>query len=90
VGVHELSQYPQIRELLEIPPGEPLFIIRAQDVLSPGAVAAYRCLYQIGASIETHKLDKDVSKHFSDHLYAVETEFMRWQIRYKERVKFPD
>ena len=85
-----MEKYPAIRELLEIPPGEPLFIVRGQDVLAPVAVAAYRALYNVALQIETLKLDKEVTKHFSDHLKAVEQQMMSWQVRHPSSVKFPD
>jgi hypothetical protein len=44
MGVHNIEHYPEIRRLLEIPPGEPIFIIRAQDDIAVDILNVYTSL----------------------------------------------
>lgn len=58
---------------------EPVFIIRAQDILAPQAVAAYAAL--------ARKLGLE---HFAQDVEAHAVELMQWQAANASRVKVPD
>lgn len=80
MSVHDLSVYPDIKDLLEIPQDEPIFILRAQD----------------RSSVETLKFYTEEQVRpgndpvFMDNLRQVKDEFEHWQIENSEKVKRAD
>lgn len=78
MGVHDTGVYDDIRDLLDIPEGEPLFIIRAQDKLAVPAITSYRI----------HAIEAECPNAFLDNLIEVSQEFQEWQSR--NPVKTPD
>jgi len=98
MGVHDYKEYPVIRGLLDIPEDEPIFILRAQDVLYPAVLAAYEQLYY--AAVRTrHAVEgkgdpgtqpSDEETNFADHIEACYDNGRRWQRRNRDKVKIPD
>ena len=58
-------------------PGEPYFLIRAQDALSTDTLLAY------AMHASRHGLDPQP-------IFAVMVQFAEWQINNRERIKLPD
>jgi hypothetical protein len=80
MGVHDLSKYPEIKELLEIPEDEPIFIIRAQDMTSTEALATYsRTARMVGAD-----------EHFLRGMADIMMDFADWRIANQDKIKVPD
>lgn len=63
-----------------IPPDEPVFILRAQDALAPLAVVAYLKLCEEEGTTENHLTEVGLA-------YATLAE---WQSEHPDRVKTPD
>ncbi len=80
MGVHSSqSVYAEVKKLLGIPEDEPIFILRAQDRFSAGAITAYRATVM---PLATSEWDARVNADI--------TEFRNWQRINVERVKVPD
>lgn len=104
MGVHDLSVYPQVKELLGIPADEPIFILRAQDITYQPMLAVYEQLYLASVRTQREKVDGKVktaartaepqlmNDHwaFADHINACRENGRRWQRRNSEKVKVPD
>lgn len=103
MGVHNEAVYPEVKRLLGIPEDEPIFIIRAQDVLSADAIEGYRELYteevrkraaknqppaELGHGLKVH-LSVEQRK-FRAHLMDCEDEMFDWQEKHPGSVKVPD
>lgn len=80
MGVHDLDMYPAIRNLLNIPEGEPLFILRAQDVTVVPVIRFYG----------TSALAAGATPEFVQHVNEDAYEFEQWQEANPGRVKIPD
>lgn len=86
MGVHDVEHYAAIRRILEIPAGEPIFIIRAQDRLSVSIIEEYRRHYTQMMLID-HQIPEG---RFTANLDETISEFIDWQQRNSGYVKFPD
>lgn len=80
MGVPNDEVYPQVKELLEIPEDEPIFIVRAQDGLSRAILKRYMEVSEITSR------DDD----FLDELYELSETFYTWQQNNADKVKLPD
>lgn len=80
MSVHSKEHYPKIKELLEIPEDEPIFILRAQDALALSALRKY----------EELAADMNRPYDFTDGVGDVEEDFMEWQRNNATVVKLPD
>lgn len=96
MGVHDVKATAEAKKLLGIPEGEPVFILRAQDVLYPAIIAVYEQLYAAACRTRAatngevgHTLDPD-EWAFADHIDACRENGRNWQKRNSERVKIPD
>lgn len=85
-GVHQKNKYAEIKEALGIPEDEPIFILRAQDQLSPSMIDLYDLLYM--STAKAAGIDVDSSISFSNEIQAVYDEFRTWQKQ--NSVKVPD
>lgn len=86
MGVHRGSEvYKQIKQLLDIPLDEPIFIIRAQDKFSVKTIQAYRNKVRDGAIIGAEKLFE-----WYENVGSVISEFINWQRDNRDKVKVPD
>lgn len=90
MGVHDLKPYPEVKRLLGIPQDEPIFILRAQDVLYPAAISAYSALYMAAIIGQGQNEFADSDWNFIEHLEACQYNGRRWQRKNSERVKIPD
>ena len=80
MGVHDIEHYPRIRELLGIPVGEPIFILRAQDVTAE-------------ITLQTYILNNEIEGNdpsFMEDLRKVQNEFQNWAIHNPDRMKRAD
>jgi hypothetical protein len=82
VGVHNKAVYGKIKQELGIPPEEPIFIFRAQDVYAPVVLEMYRNI--IGYRYRERQED------FLANIEACVREFHHFQAMHKDRVKEPD
>lgn len=73
-GTRDLAELDDL-----LAPDEPVFVLRAQDMLAPGVVQVYAdALRKVGRP--DHAADVE----------GVGIEFLRWQARNRDRVKLPD
>lgn len=80
MGVNDTDKYPVIKDLLEIPQDEPIFILRAQDNAAMLSVSEYGfAARQVGASKEFIKEVNDISMDFAD-----------WRHNNRDKCKIPD
>jgi hypothetical protein len=80
VGVHSTQVYPQIKELLQIPHDEPIFILRAQDQTSVDTLDHYI------SENETEGNDPS----WLEEMRKVANEFEDWQIKNSRKIKRAD
>jgi hypothetical protein len=74
----------------EVPPDEPLFLVRGQDWLGPGIVKDYAVkLDELAEGAETKEERERLLAQASD-VRAVSIEMQAWQFDNPERVKKPD
>lgn len=64
-----------------IDPGEPVLVIRAQDVLAPAMIDHYRRLYALQVGRQ-----QEVDSEMWEHWHAI----ARWQSEHPDRVKVAD
>lgn len=84
MGVHQSKEtYSEIKKLLDIPPDEPIFIIRAQDKFSIRAIRYYRDLVRDGTRIKT-------DPEWKEQVGSVINKFIHWQSNNRNKVKVPD
>lgn len=78
----------------DVPPDEPLFLIRSQDEIGPDAVDAYaELLEQRALTAEFEELDAEKAKRLRagvEDCHAFAMRMRRYQIENPERVKAPD
>lgn len=86
MGVHDKEKYPEIKRLLGIPDGEPIFILRAQDDLSGHNILDYHVRYLRRCRARQVKPDPD----FVSDLEEILRDFDSWQSSNTSKVKFPD
>lgn len=79
MGVHD-ANYDNIREEIGAMSGEPLFIIRAKDILSCPAIARYQTL----------AIEAGCDESFINGLNESIGQFADWQADNAESVKKPD
>jgi len=80
MGVHDVAQYPLIKERLGIPEDEPIFILRGQDKITMGALDAYFTYAQMVGCDE--KFINSLEEHISS--------IARWQHENLGKLKIPD
>jgi hypothetical protein len=80
MSVHDIGLYPAIKELLEIPEDEPIFILRAQDALAADSIFDYK------KRVEAN----NVPSEFVRGVGQVIHDFDMWQRENPKRVKLPD
>lgn len=92
MGVHDLSAYPEVKRLFGIPEDEPIFILRAQDILYPATLGAYEAIYVAAVKAKKSIGEKltDAEWNFADHIEACRDNGRRWQKRNQGKVKVPD
>lgn len=93
MGVHDKSVFPQIRELLGIPDGEPIFVLRAQDRLYCPTLAAYEALYMTHARAAKTLTAAELTENeweFADEIDNERESGRRWQRNDRNKVKTPD
>ena len=84
MGVHaDTDAYTKAKKLLGIPADEPIFIIRAQDVLSIPAIARYDVLAR--QLVENRPAEK-----WYEQIGEVMADFTAWQDANPSKVSFPD
>lgn len=94
------QQYEQVREILGITPGEPIFVLRAQDELSTPTIDEYHYLAEDNGrpeefvdAIRGYERDKETGKHKRPRVEIEDTvfdRFVKWQREHPEKVKLPD
>jgi len=86
MGVHQDSEtYKKIKQLLDIPPDEPIFIIRAQDKFSVKTIQSYRKKVRDGSIIGAKGL-----REWYENVGSVINDFINWQRDNRNKVKAPD
>jgi hypothetical protein len=90
MGVHDLDKYPEVKALLGIPEDEPIFILRAQDVLFRPTLAAYEALYVATAKARNPEGSNMTSEqwNFADDVDETADDARQWQRTHP--VKIPD
>lgn len=86
-------KYADINPLSKLNPGEPWFFIRAQDKLSPAAVAGYSHLLKKEANKALIRKEFDLADSLyeqSDEVLKFAEKFIDWQQENPDLVKFPD
>lgn len=79
-----------VAERKDIPDDEPLFLLRGQDALAPGAVENYAEM--VRATLRT-VMDGNTAQRvqdFADDCNNVAAAMRMWQAAHPDRVKFPD
>ena len=86
MGVHQdREKYLQIKEILDIPADEPIFILRAQDKFSVTILQAYKQLARDGIRNRA-----DNFFEWSQQLSSVISDFINWRRDNKDKIKVPD
>ena len=80
MGVQNTTIYPQIKQYLNIPDDEPIFILRAQDILSLPTLRHYT----------DQASEEGADPSFLENLRQAGNTFEDWRIKNSGRVKFPD
>jgi hypothetical protein len=85
------SKYGQIvAERKEFHEDEPLFLLRAQDQLAPGAIEAYAGLVRAMALGKTDARASGVLHELADQCDNVAAGMRVWQADNPDKVKLPD
>ena len=84
MGVHDLKMYPAVKKLLDIPQDEPIFILRAQDILSTSVLVFYQEQYK---NLGDHRRK---SVGFYDRLSTEIEDRQLWRDEHLDSVKVPD
>lgn len=79
----DVDKYKRVKQALDIPQDEPIFIIRGQDILAVAAIARYR---NLAAVIEK---ERPIEDWFASLDQQIE-EFKKWQEDHPRLVKIPD
>jgi hypothetical protein len=87
MGVHEKEAYSHVKRCLGIPQDEPIFVLRAQDKLSPEVLAFYKQRYYETTRFD--EIDDDYSRWLAD-VGSKRSDFVNWQRDNREKVKRPD
>lgn len=86
MGVRQNKEiYSEIKELLDIPIDEPIFIIRAQDKLSIEAITLYRTIVNNSLPIGDEK-----ALTWEAEIGSIRNDFINWQRDNRDKVKVPD
>jgi hypothetical protein len=86
MGIHQSEEvYSKIKELLDIPEDEPIFIMRAQDQFSVPTLADY-LNNVVNGTDNTHNTMGD----WFDSMREKGNEFLTWQRTNEDKVKVPD
>lgn len=85
MGVHNKNAYDDVRDLLDIPLDEPLFIIRGQDDLSMAIITRYK---NLAREIEDPTIKPtDEWFHSMDQVIG---EFAAYRADNADKIKVPD
>jgi hypothetical protein len=87
VSVHD-GDYSKVKELLGIPNGEPVFILRAQDRFSVPTIQRY-ALFAKGVE-PTTEVPHPFDPEWLSQVDGVIDMFTVWQQQNPEKVKLPD
>ena len=86
MGVHQSPEvYQKVKELLDIPIDEPIFIIRAQDQFSIDIIGEYTGLVIARSEIGAKGLGEWV-----ENVSLIGQNFINWQRENRDKVKVPD
>jgi hypothetical protein len=69
----------KIKELLGVPPDEPIFVLRAQDQFAPQAIDDYR-----------FNVEGDAGSEWFHDVGSIRNDFINWQRDNRDKVKVPD
>lgn len=88
MSVHRSPEiYSHIKQLLDIPQDEPIFILRAQDKFSVETIKSYRKRVQDGTRPNLRHLNW---QNWFMNMGSVINDFLNWQRDHKDKVKVPD
>ncbi len=80
MGLHDVSKYPKVKKMFDIPEDEPILIFRAKDKASMAALTCYaNQLVALGAD----------SRFISD-FRVQRSEWNQWQHDNEGKMKIPD
>jgi hypothetical protein len=83
MGVHKTDEYGKIKEILDIPIDEPIFILRGQDILAVRTVEGY--------IDNAREYTKDgITVGWMQNMEFVREEFMDWARSNMDKLKVPD
>jgi hypothetical protein len=85
------SKYGRIvAEYKEFGEDEPVFLLRAQDLLAPNAVEAYANLVRASSVYKTDARDAETLRELADECENVAAGMRVWQSNNPDSVKLPD
>jgi hypothetical protein len=99
MGVHDVDATQECKKLLGIPEDEPIFILRAQDILYPAILGVYeQCFLAAVQGAQSSEISRasemsgltDEHWQFSDHVDACRSAGLRWQRKNPKKIKIPD
>lgn len=88
MGVHDKDRYGEIKEALDIPDDEPIFIIRGKDSLAPTIIDLYDLIYMSTAKVQG--VEEHKAMEFSDGVREIYDEVREYQHAHADVVKVPD
>lgn len=88
MGVHKTEVYAEVKKLLGIPEDEPIFILRAQDVLAEDAIVYYGHRYRSKMKSLFEGSLTDEHGKFFHAVNAVADDFFQWGLNHT--TKLPD
>jgi hypothetical protein len=74
----------EIKELLDVPLNEPIFILRAQDKFSVDAITQYKAI------VHNQTIIGEESSEWTEELGSIRNDFINWQRDNRDKVKVPD
>lgn len=88
MSVHRSKEvYSHIKQLLDIPDDEPIFILRAQDKFAIKLLQMYRNLVRDG--VKPKNRDSKFNDWF-ENIGSIIVHFVHWQKNNRDKVKVPD
>ena len=90
IGVHATDRYSEIKSMLGIPDSEPIFILRAQDIVSVDVLNEYAwAVYDHRVDAKDEIVDRKTDTFLAE-IDAERERFKQWQDENPDRVKIPD
>lgn len=83
----DIETMTKVKELLDVPSDEPIFIIRAQDKFSVKALQKYRMTVRDGIRLRENVTE---FKSWWNEVGRYIDEFVDWQRDNRKKVKVPD